>query len=174
MVGGIFGQGTLPRRPSHSPLIPEQALDGLDPSCAAARKCLCELRNIYGQNKAILPTSYTLPSDLLKIESDPFASGGYGDVYHGTLNGSRVCVKRVRMYTRDGPHKATKVCYGRRRFPRLPSLTKLTGLLPRGHNLETPETPEYLTAPRRHYHSPPTGFGLDAWRRPVGIHRNAP
>ena len=135
-----------------------------------------ELRSIYGQNRAIpiLPTSYTLPSDLLKIGSDPFTSGGYGDVYRGTLGGSMVCVKRVRMYTQDGPHKAIKVCYRRRCFPCLPSLTKITGLLPRGRNLETPGTPEYLTAPRCHYHTPPAGFELDARRRPVGIHRKAP
>ncbi|KAF9645427.1 kinase-like protein, partial [Thelephora ganbajun] len=44
----------------------------------------------------------------LSIDPDPFASGGFGDVYHGTLNGSRVCVKRVRVYTRDGLQKVAK------------------------------------------------------------------
>lgn len=45
------------------------------------------------------------------MSPDPFASGGYGDVYHGTVNGIRVCIKRVRMYVKEDPKKATKVCY---------------------------------------------------------------
>lgn len=57
----------------------------------------------------ILPTSYTLFSSLLDVNHEPFASGGYGDVYGGTLNGSMVCIKRVRVYTEGGSQKATKV-----------------------------------------------------------------
>jgi len=30
-------------------------------------------------------------------------------VYEGTLDGSKVCVKRVRVYSRDGQTKSTKV-----------------------------------------------------------------
>ena len=59
----------------------------------------------------ILPTTYALSSLPLLIGPEPFASGGYGDVYLGTLDGSRVCVKRVRVYARDGPEKAAKVHY---------------------------------------------------------------
>ena len=39
------------------------------------------------------------------------AVGGSGDVYKGTLNGLRVCIKHVRIYSKDGPKKATKVRY---------------------------------------------------------------
>ena len=59
----------------------------------------------------ILPTSYTSSSYHLVIGPNPFASGGYGDVYEGTLEGSRVCIKRVRVYTRDDPKMASKVCH---------------------------------------------------------------
>ena len=59
----------------------------------------------------MLPSSYTLSSDLINIDPEPFASGGCGDVYHGTLGGSRVCIKRVRVYTNDDPQQAAKVCY---------------------------------------------------------------
>jgi len=96
----------LPR----SPLKLAQALDGLDSSSATFRKCLRELGSICGA-KGILPTSYTLPSDLLNVDPDPFASGGFGDVYQGTLDGERVCVKRVRVYLKDGSQKSTKVRY---------------------------------------------------------------
>ncbi|KAF9645424.1 kinase-like protein [Thelephora ganbajun] len=85
----------------------DKALDRLDLSSPVSRKCLRELRNICGTS-AILPTPYTLSNELLDIGPNPFASGGFGDVYHGTLNGLRVCVKRVRVYTRDGPQKVAK------------------------------------------------------------------
>jgi len=102
----------LPR----SPLKPVQALNDLDPCSTAARKCLRELRTICGA-RAILPTPYTLSSDLLNIDPNPFVSGGFGDVYKGTLDSSRVCIKCVRTYTRDGPQKAAKVRYCHRHFP---------------------------------------------------------
>ena len=52
-----------------------------------------------------------LPPDLLKIDSDPFARGGYGDVHRGTLNSSNVCVKYIRVYMTDDPQEIKKVSY---------------------------------------------------------------
>jgi len=66
------------------------------------------LRSVCG-TRAILPESYTIPSHLLNVDPEPFASGAYGDVYEGTLDGLRVCIKRVRVYTQDGPQKAARV-----------------------------------------------------------------
>jgi len=57
----------------------------------------------------ILPTSYTLSSVPLVVDRQPVASGGSGDLYEGTFNGSRACVKRGRVYSKDGPGKAIKV-----------------------------------------------------------------
>jgi hypothetical protein len=58
----------------------------------------------------MLPTSYTLSSDqVLSVDSNPFARGNYGDVYQGTLNGSKVCIKRLRVYTEGDPQRAEKV-----------------------------------------------------------------
>ena len=56
-----------------------------------------------------LPTSYTIPSHLLTVDSHPFASGGFGEVYRGTLNDSLVCVKRFRAATEEDLVVATKV-----------------------------------------------------------------
>ena len=92
----------------NSPLKLAQALDVLDPSGPASRKCLRELRNRCGAG-GILPTSYTLSPHLLNVGSEPFASGGRGDVYEGTFDGSRVCVKRVKVYTQGDPQKAVRV-----------------------------------------------------------------
>lgn len=47
------------------------------------------------------------------VDPDPTTSGGFGDVYQGTLDGSSVCIKRVRMY-RDSLQRVTKV--RRRRY----------------------------------------------------------
>ena len=57
---------------------------------------------------ATLPTSYTLSSNLT-IEPGPFDAGGFGDVYQGTLDGSPVCIKRVRVYSNQDKKKITKV-----------------------------------------------------------------
>ena len=95
---------------SHSPLKSPQALDRLDPFSPASRKCLRELRTICS-SRVILPPSYALPSRLLEINSVPFASGGSGDVYKGSLDGSSVCVKRIRVYTKDVLQTAAKVCF---------------------------------------------------------------
>ena len=95
---------TLP----HSLLKPAQALDALDPASPAFQRCLRELRKICG-TRMILPTSCTLSSSLLETDRQPLASGSSGDIYEGTLNGSSVYVKRLRMYSKEGPKKATKV-----------------------------------------------------------------
>ena len=87
-----------------------QALDVLDPTTPGFRRCLRELRKICG-TRTILPASCTLSPSHLDINLHPVASGGPGDVYEGRLNGSKVCVKRVRVYSGDSPTKATKVHY---------------------------------------------------------------
>ena len=95
---------------SFSPLKSTQALDCLDPFSPASRKCLRELRTICS-TRVILPPSYALPSQPLQINSIPFASGGSGDVYKGTLDRSNVCVKRIRVYTEDVLQTAAKVYF---------------------------------------------------------------
>ena len=92
-----------------SPFKLVQALNGLDPSSPGFQQCLHELRDICGTG-GILPTSYTLSSSHLNIDPEPFVSGGYGDMYEGTLDGSRVCIKRVRVYVKDSRQKGAKVC----------------------------------------------------------------
>ena len=153
----------------HSPLKPPQALDLLDPFSPAFRKCLSELRTI-SSTSGILPTSYALPSGLLNIAPEPFASGGSGDVYEGTLDGSRVCIKRIWAYIQDGPQKATTVRYPHRHLSRSPLPRKSTDLLSRGYNVEALETPKHRIPTGCHYHFHVAArFGLDVWRGSAGI-----
>jgi hypothetical protein len=58
-----------------------------------------------------------IPSHLLTISPRPFDSGGFGEVYRGTLNGSPVCVKRLRVATEEDLEIATKVRYRHRHSP---------------------------------------------------------
>ena len=155
--------------PPHSLLKPVQALDCLNPSSTASRKCQRELRTICGA-RGILPTSYTLSSDHLSISPDPFAAGGYGDVHEGTLDGLKGCIKRVRVY-QEGPQRATKVQYRSHLSPRSPSLTRFTDLLSRGRDVETLDTPKRRTPAGCHCHSLPARFGLDVWWGPTGLHQ---
>ena len=157
----------------YSLLKSAQVLDCLDPSTAASRKCLRELRTICGA-RGMLPTSYTLSSDLLNISPDPFAAGVYGDVYEGSLDGSRVCIKHAKAYVQSGPQKAARVRYRRHRVPRSPPLTKPIDLLSRSHNVEKLETPKCSTATRYHYHSLPTRFESDVRQGSARIHGEAP
>jgi len=85
-------------------------------------------------------------------------------VYYGTLDGSRVCIKRMRVYMKDGPQKAVKVHRWRCRFPRSPPLTKSAGFLSRGCNVETVNTPKYLAPAGCHHRSPSACLELDARR----------
>ena len=59
----------------------------------------------------ILPTPYTLSSSVLVIGDRPVPSGGSGDIFKGTLDGTNVCVKRVGTYSKEGPEKVVKVHY---------------------------------------------------------------
>ncbi|KAF9642290.1 hypothetical protein BDM02DRAFT_3273522 [Thelephora ganbajun] len=88
----------------------DRALDTLGPISFAFRECLRELRHICG-TRVILPTSYALPPQVLIVGRQPVASGGSGDVYEGPLNDSKVCVKRVRIYSKDNPVDPLKTFY---------------------------------------------------------------
>ena len=92
----------------YSPLNPTQALDSVDPTSSGYSACLRELRHICGA-KMILPVSYTSLSSLVDIGRQPVASGDSGDLYEATLDGSKVCVKRIREYSKDGPGKEIQV-----------------------------------------------------------------
>lgn len=88
----------------------DKVLDTLDSDAAgpAFRKCLRELGRVCGARNR-LPQSYILESSLSIPNKYPVASGGSGDVYEGSLNGSKVCVKRLRIYAGDESPGAKKV-----------------------------------------------------------------
>ena len=122
----------------------------------------------------VLPISYTLSSSLLKTDRQPLASGSSGDIYEGTLNGSKVCVKRVRIYTKEGPEKATKVQYRHHLFPYPQVLTRLTDPVPGGCGVETLDTPKHRPSPRYDFRSSPARLRMDFRWGSDGAHQEVP
>jgi len=105
-------RGSLLRSLLRSP----QVLATLDPTSLAFRECLRELRMVCGA-RTILPASHVISSQGLIVGREPVAGGGYGDVYEGSLDGSKVCVKRARMYTKGSNMETIKVQRRRYHFP---------------------------------------------------------
>ena len=110
---------------------------------------LRELRRICGIRQA-LPGSYALPGIHLGNGGKPIIRGYHGDVHEGSLNGSKVRVKRL-FTSLDGLGQNldfTKVRY-LRDFPLFANTGEPTGFLRKSHNVETLETSK---------HCPPPGY----------------
>lgn len=67
--------------------------------------------SLPAQEAVGLIESYTLPSTRLTIGSYPVASGAIADIYEGSLDDRKVCVKRYRCYSRRDPQGAQEVCH---------------------------------------------------------------
>lgn len=78
-----------------------QALNTIPTSDDVFRQCLRKLRAICGCHTT-LPSSHTVSGDLKKLGDQPVACGGFADVWEGSLGGSRVCIKVLRVSLNDG------------------------------------------------------------------------
>jgi hypothetical protein len=92
-----------------------QALGTIRPASPPYRKFLCELRAVC-DDRGILPRPCILLEPSLNTVKWPIASRGSRDAYEWFLNDLKVCVKRLRIYSNDGPEKAKYVCYRHRRY----------------------------------------------------------
>ena len=85
--------------------------------------CWLELWRICGDNK-ILPQSHVLSASDVNVGERPVASIGPCDVYEGSLDGSEVRVKRLRVYSIQGPKDEKRVGCRFRHSSVLSHLTK--------------------------------------------------
>ncbi|KAF9644348.1 kinase-like protein [Thelephora ganbajun] len=85
-------------------------LDILDPIGPAFPRCQRELRRVCNTCE-ILPKSYAISNTLLRTDTQPVASGAFADIYEGTLDGSRICVKQARIYSKDDPQGVQSLFY---------------------------------------------------------------
>ncbi|KAF9779332.1 kinase-like domain-containing protein [Thelephora terrestris] len=60
------------------------------------RRCIRKLRTICSQH-AILPSSYTISGALVRLGDEPVDFGGFSVVWEGTYNGSKVCIKHLKV-----------------------------------------------------------------------------
>ena len=118
----------------------------------------------------MLPASFT-SSYRLTVGNEPFASGGCGDVYHGTLDGSKVCVRRARVYATDDQSEAAKV-RSRPHYPLRPPLPMIfTDLLQGSGNMEVLETPKNSAYIGRRHHTLSVDLGFCARQGSVKQHQ---
>ena len=96
-----------------------QALDSVGVSTNTKKYLRC-LQKLCGAS-GVLPQSFALNGGLEKVESVPFARGGFSDVYKATCNGKVVVVKALRIDILGEEQRARMVW--------IPSLARLQSLI---------------------------------------------
>jgi hypothetical protein len=61
------------------------------------------------KESGLYPTILGL-NDIQKLGEYPVASGGFGEIYRGSLGGQTACLKVVKIYRDSDVHKLLKVC----------------------------------------------------------------
>ena len=110
----------------------------------------------------MLPKPWTLSESLL------------GCVYRGTFNGSKVRIRRVKMFSGGDTRKVKEVCTWCRVPLSSNELITFAGLPQGGRTIETLGTSQHCPSSRCHHGSSRTDFGLDARWRPPPVHQKAP
>ncbi|KAF9644343.1 kinase-like protein [Thelephora ganbajun] len=83
----------------------------LEPASSASQMYLRRLAWACSTQK-ILPKSCTISDTLLNTGGRPCASGILADMYEGSLDGFKVCVEKVRMYSDGGdPENVTRMFF---------------------------------------------------------------
>lgn len=121
------------------------------------------LRKICGSRK-VLPTTYEVSREVSSIRQLPDASGGFGDVYEGSLS-AKVCIKRLRISSTGDQEKVKEVSHSRNLLLNNHVLTSFEGFLQRGRGVETSKPPKYRTLQGCYVQSSSAYFGMDAQRR---------
>jgi hypothetical protein len=71
-------------------------------------QCFKILRKVSGVH-GILPKAYYL-TDLTLIDTSPYASGGFADIWKALWSGSQVSIKAFRSQNAQGLDKIKRVC----------------------------------------------------------------
>jgi len=77
-----------------------QALGFVPSTNDVSRQCLHRLQVLCGHHMT-LPSSYTIPGDLIRVGHYPIASGGFADVWEGIHGDKKVCIKSLRVCMDD-------------------------------------------------------------------------
>ena len=111
----------------------------------------------------MLPQSHVLQNSLLNVYERPIAARGPYDVYEASFNGSKVWVKRLRIYSGEGAGDVTRVSF---RDSGLDSFAshQPVGFLSRSRDLETFIPSKYRPSPWRDRLTLPVCFRLGIGR----------
>ena len=77
-----------------------QALGTIPVTEDISRRCLHKLQAICSDSR-ILPSSYVISGGLVRVGDYPIASTNLSDVWEGTHNTTKVCIKNARITIRD-------------------------------------------------------------------------
>ena len=119
-----------------------------------------------------LPSSYIISGHLARFGDGPIALGGSAEMWEGTHNGGRVCIK-VLYVTQCDSETPTKVrillwCVF---LCRLRNTRDATVILQRGHHMEQVEAPECCSFHRRYKGTLADCVGVDAERNFDELHQ---
>ena len=169
----IWTRYPLPIDSGRLPLNPSQVLD-LYHGGLTFERTLRKLQRICVA-RTLLPSSHVLLSEALNTDEYPFSSGGFSDVYRGTCDGLKVCVKKLRVVSPTSLDTAATKGSNCRYHCRLHCLlTTLTDALPGSFDVEATDTPQHRPIQRRDYQPPPDCVGVDVWRRLDDSHQFEP
>lgn len=123
----------------------------------------------------VLPTSFTLTDGFDNLESRPFTSGGFADVYKATYKGQLVVAKALKTTTMEDLENVHKVC---RRFPpkSCNPFTLHPALREGGCRMEVASAREYPTIRWGYFDTAALfdGFCLDGEREYYEFHQGQP
>ena len=121
----------------------------------------------------MLPQSHVLPTSHLNVYERPIAARGPYDVYEASLDGAKVWVKRLRIYSTAGVGDVTRVCL---RDFHLHSFVshQPVGFLPGSYYMETSVPSKHCPPPGRYSLALPIRVGLGLGWRVAGLHILAP
>ena len=130
-----------------------------------SQRCLHKLQAICSHSR-ILPSSYIIPGGLVIAGDCAVASTNLSNVWEGTHNGAKVCIKSPRVATRDR-QEIEKVSgwYWHTVSYLLKYTCRRTGILQGGNHVEKIETSEYCSLHRRYAKSIAICVRMDAERR---------
>ena len=129
---------TRTRSRSSSP----QILDGLDRTGLPFGECLHALRKVC-RSRMVLPSTYELYSPLLFGTMEMVASGGFSDVFKGSLGASDVCIKRLWTSVAEDRAMVIQVSYPHKLWRACHLLTNFGGALSGSGDVEVPQSPEH-------------------------------
>ena len=124
----------------------------------------------------LLPSSFLLPQESVKLEPTPFDSGGYSSVFKATFNERAIVIKVLNVTARterERLHRASGL------GSRTQMVAYATPIAPRqrSHRMEVAPTSEYLAVRRRHVYNFHTNFdclGIYGKRKHHGLYQEEP